>query len=428
MVPRWRWIARIQLAGRDRNASGDISTVGKPSTSDAKLAPIRPRSWYSGSQLTNTSSGLAFTAAPIARTLAIRFACDSTTPLGLPVLPEVYCRKPDVAGLAVHRVEFLAPGGFLQVGRNQNHAQRLHLRAQQVGERLRLRDRDHDRRAGALQDPDVARHVVFDRREPRRRVQRHRHAAREQHAVERVQVLLAGGQHDRHHLPGLQARLRELRRVAHRAVPQRAVAERKFLLLLVHEHRQPVRLALDVVFERLGQRARLRFGGRAHALGLHQAGDAAVRGLARVAGAGEQEAQQVARRFAGRQRLLGQARAELLLQAQHQLDAREAVEAELLFQRAVERQLRRRDVRARFLRHRGDDLEQALRLDLCWGLIHRRFPGCGECTPGADSCSTAPGARPGASILAASKRCGNPAMLRSSVTPYFSKVAIKLTV
>ena len=94
IVPRWRWMARIQLAGRDRNASGDISTVGKPSTSDAKLAPMRPRSWYSGNQLTNTSCGPAFTAPPIARTLAIRLACDSTTPFGLPVLPEVYCRKP----------------------------------------------------------------------------------------------------------------------------------------------------------------------------------------------------------------------------------------------------------------------------------------------------------------------------------------------
>ena len=44
MVPRWRWMARIQLDGRDRKARGDISTVGKPSTMVAKLAPISPRS------------------------------------------------------------------------------------------------------------------------------------------------------------------------------------------------------------------------------------------------------------------------------------------------------------------------------------------------------------------------------------------------
>ncbi len=53
-----------------------------------------------------------------------------------------------------------------------------------------------------------------------------------------------------------------------------------------------------------------------------------------MADAGQQEAQQVARRLAGRQRLLGQRDAELLLQAQHQLDAREAVEAELLLERS----------------------------------------------------------------------------------------------
>ena len=98
-------MARSQLPGRDRNASGDISTVGKPRNSVAKQAPIRPMSWYSGSQLTNTSFGPALTAAPMARTLASRFACVSTTPLGLPVLPEVYCRKPMSPGLAAHRRE-----------------------------------------------------------------------------------------------------------------------------------------------------------------------------------------------------------------------------------------------------------------------------------------------------------------------------------
>ncbi len=116
MVPRWRWMARIQLAGRDRKASGDMSTVGKPSTSEAKLAPIRPRSWYSGSQETNTSSGWAFTAAPMARTLAIRLACESTTPLGLPVEPEVYCRKPMSPGLRCTGMKFFPEDEFISCG------------------------------------------------------------------------------------------------------------------------------------------------------------------------------------------------------------------------------------------------------------------------------------------------------------------------
>ena len=225
-------------------------------------------------------------------------------------------QKTRVARLAVHRTECCARG-FLQVGRNQNQAQRLHLRPQQVGERFGLRHGDHDHRPGALQDPDMARHVVLDRGQAGRRVERHRHSAREQHTVERVQVFFAGGQHDRHHLAALEARAREPGRVADRAVPERAVGERKLLLVLVHEYREPVRLALDVVFERFGQRARLCLGRRAHAFGLHKARHSAVRRLARVASVGEQETQQVARRFACREGLLGQARAELLLQAQH---------------------------------------------------------------------------------------------------------------
>ncbi|MNQ96498.1 hypothetical protein D3C85_1121050 [compost metagenome] len=50
-------------------------------------------SWYMGSQLTNTSCGPTFRALPMARRLASRLAWLTITPLGWPVLPEVYCRK-----------------------------------------------------------------------------------------------------------------------------------------------------------------------------------------------------------------------------------------------------------------------------------------------------------------------------------------------
>src|SRR5213078_1667639 len=45
MVPPWRWMARSQELGRERNASGDISTTGKPRYMVAKQPPIRPMSW-----------------------------------------------------------------------------------------------------------------------------------------------------------------------------------------------------------------------------------------------------------------------------------------------------------------------------------------------------------------------------------------------
>src|SRR2546422_6589836 len=40
-----------------------------------------------------TSSGVIWTASPMARMLASRFACVRMTPLGSPVEPEVYCRS-----------------------------------------------------------------------------------------------------------------------------------------------------------------------------------------------------------------------------------------------------------------------------------------------------------------------------------------------
>ena len=45
LVPPWRWMARSHELGRERNASGDISTTGKPRTIVAKQPPISPMSW-----------------------------------------------------------------------------------------------------------------------------------------------------------------------------------------------------------------------------------------------------------------------------------------------------------------------------------------------------------------------------------------------
>ncbi len=47
-------------------------------------------SWYSGSHVTPTSSPVISKASPKARMLASRLACDSATPFGEPVLPDVY--------------------------------------------------------------------------------------------------------------------------------------------------------------------------------------------------------------------------------------------------------------------------------------------------------------------------------------------------
>ena len=149
--------------------------------------------------------------------------------------------------------------------------------------------------------------------------------------------------------------------IGERAFPEVAVGDRCLFVAVVQEHGQPVRLALDVVLERLDQR--LRVLGIAHALRLREARDRAVGGLRRLALRREQEAQEIARRLARGERLLGQAGGELALQAQHQLDARQAVEAELALERAVERDVGF-DVRARFARHRGDYATARVGIDL----------------------------------------------------------------
>jgi len=76
-----------------------------------------------------------------------------------------------------------------------------------------------------------------------------------------------------------------------------------------------------------------------------------------VPGARQHIAQQIARRLARRQRLLGQARRELALYAKHELHAREAVQAEVALERAIERDAGV-DVRTGFSGDGGDDGEQ----------------------------------------------------------------------
>ncbi len=259
-------------------------------------------------------------------------------------------QETDLAGAAANGDE----GGRLrrEIRGHEHGAQRFHLRAQQPRERLRLRNRDHDRGAGALQYADVPGHVVFDLRQARRRIQRHRNAAGEQHAVEAVQVIGGRRQHDGDRLPWGEARIGEPRGVAQSPLPQGAIAQPILFLLLIQEDGQAIRLPLDVVLERLDQG--LRVIGRPHALRLREARHRAVGGLRRLTGAREQKAQQVARRLARGERLLGEAGGKFALQAQHQLDPRQAVQAEIALERAVEGDVRL-DVRPRLARHFGDD-------------------------------------------------------------------------
>ena len=206
--------------------------------------------------------------------------------------------------------------------------------------------------------------------EARGRVERHRHAAGEQRAVEAEEVLLRGGQHDRHRLPRRKSGGGEPRRVGDRSFPQRAVRDLGFFFFLVENHREPVGLAFHVVLQRLGEGlGALR---RAHPFGLRQARHRAVRHMRGLSAAREQKAQQVARRLARGEGLLRQAQGKLALEAQHELHSRQAVQPELALERAVERDVGV-DVRPRFARDLRDYGEDSVGIDT---LRH----GGGECT------------------------------------------------
>ncbi|GMU11507.1 hypothetical protein ASNO1_77610 [Corallococcus caeni] len=56
-------------------------------------------SWYGGSQMTPTLSARAWNAPWISDRLCSRFPCVSITPLGVPVLPDVYWRKASVSAV-----------------------------------------------------------------------------------------------------------------------------------------------------------------------------------------------------------------------------------------------------------------------------------------------------------------------------------------
>ena len=157
-------------------------------------APISPMSWYSGSQDTKTSLALTPEARAIARRLASRLAWVSTTPLGLPVLPEVYCRKADV--FRARRRRQRRRRGARQVRHGRHRAQRGALRAQQMAKRLGARVGDQQRGLGVGDDAGDAAQVLLELRRPRRRVQRHRHAAGVERAIESGEEFAAGGQHD----------------------------------------------------------------------------------------------------------------------------------------------------------------------------------------------------------------------------------------
>ena len=83
--------SRIQRYGRRTNATGDISVMWPPASA-GNMIISRPMSWNSGSQLTLRMFRSRPTDRIICTTLVHADRWVISTPAGVRVEPEVYCR------------------------------------------------------------------------------------------------------------------------------------------------------------------------------------------------------------------------------------------------------------------------------------------------------------------------------------------------
>ncbi|MCY1229777.1 hypothetical protein D9M72_421620 [compost metagenome] len=269
---------------------------------------------------------------------------------------------------AQHRMDRGA-AAILQFLRREHAMQRSCAGLEQGRQRPRLGHRDQDRRLRVGQDAGVALQVVADLRQPRRRVERYRNSARQQHAAEAVEVLGAGGQHDGHgrarahaagHQPGGDGR--------GAAVQLRKADRRVCAVAVMQDDVGALRVAAQVPAQHVrqggGAVGRLCRRGRA---GLAQVRVACA---GREVLGGEQGTQQRARGVGLGQHLLWQADAEAVFKAGQQLGTRQAVEAQFAFERAVQRDRHFRLCRrAHGRRHLPHDAEQGILVVLPRGRI-----------------------------------------------------------
>ncbi len=220
------------------------------------------------------------------------------------------------------------------------------LRPQQPrgGHHLREGDQGHRLRGG--EDARLPPQVILDLAAPRRRVERHRHRAREQRAEERREVVVAAGQHQRHRLPALDAGGPQPGRHPPRAPQQVAVGQLPRRSVTGVEHQvPPPRMPVGVPQQDLDQRPRplRRRLGRAlegRRLGRRRSGGRCRPGHRRprrprhpLHAGRRQRARQVRRRLGAAQHLFRQPHRERPLEPRHQLRPPQAVEPEVALER-----------------------------------------------------------------------------------------------
>ena len=190
---------------------------------------------------------------------------------------------------------------------------------------------------GVAQDSDTALQVVFELRQARRGIQRHRHAAGIERAVERREELTSGRQHHGHRVTGTAATLDKARSHRKRVDAQPCIGEvRRRAVLRLDRHQQPLTMPLGVPVEHVDQgvkRCRRIFdaGVVAHGLGHGW-------GRSRSRRRRSNGAQQVVGCLGLRKRSGLERHAQFALDACQELGARKAVQPIVAFERVVDAQ------------------------------------------------------------------------------------------
>jgi len=257
---------------------------------------------------------------------------------------------------AARRGGRLAAAGRELIDRG-DRAQRRHAGAQDARGRQHARVDDQQHSAGVVEDRRLAAQVVFDLRRAKRRIDRHRRAAGEQDAAECGEEVQPGRQHQRHAVAGCHTFALQPGGDRAGARRQFAVRERRDHCVVVAEQGDVAvpRRARGVPLQHLHERRR---GARRFEAGRRRGrrcGRLVARNPARRRRG--QRAHQVARRLRLLHQPFGHAHAEGLFQAQHQLHARQAVDAERALELVVERR-RRRLAAAQLTQHRGQHREE----------------------------------------------------------------------
>ncbi len=251
---------------------------------------------------------------------------------------------------AVRRGEF---------GHGYDRAQALDLRLDQLREPPGLGHGDQHPGAAIVQDAALAPQVVLELRRTQRRVDRHRHAAGEEHAEEAVKVIGRRRQHQRDRLAGAETLLLQAARDRDRALPEFAVGDDFALpVVLVELDVGPIRMLVGVPVEHVDQR--LRAGRRDLDPAEPEFAGAIRREHPPLIAALPERPQQVPRRLGLGEDFLVERDPEFLFDAGNQLDQAETVEPGIVAQRIVEPEGPRfRAPRMEFERDRLDQVEQS---------------------------------------------------------------------